>query len=409
MHDKKTKQIVPIAEFVTTSQTQVSISGYLNIIRNILQANITSKKKFSFAPIFVSDFSWAIINSVLDVFNRCNIMQYIKHCFYSLNDKETAFEMPTQIQICAAHFLKLIIKKIKKLKIDENTKKIGIYCFTLLQNAVSIDDFERLLINIFNLFNQKYYSQSCVESIAFLRKKLIERNIGFLYYSDKKCNQSQNQKFENNNEFIKCETFKNLKQNSPFTIYFATLLAKYNKIVSEDNDKADTSTNDYFSPAVFNIFKNYLYIMPMWSGVMLGKWFANNPDYLNNESRLTNNPVECRFHHLKNYELKNYKVKPSALSSIVYENLSSKYFEHYSGIFVEPKNKQQKKKKSNYINDQEETWCKNKKRFNREKGIYYREQKDFCPLTEDLENRIASFTKETSTSSLKSKAMFFDF
>ena len=74
MHDKTKKQIIPIAEFVTTSQTQLSISGYLNIIRKILETNITSKKQFPFAPIFVTDFSWAIINSILDVFNRCNII-----------------------------------------------------------------------------------------------------------------------------------------------------------------------------------------------------------------------------------------------------------------------------------------------------------------------------------------------
>jgi len=181
MHDKTKKQIIPIAEFVTTSQTQVSISGYLNIIRKILETNITSNKQFSFAPIFVTDFSWAIINSILDVFNRCNIMQYIKNCFDLLHDCENSFKMPTQIQLCAAHFLKLVVKKIKKLKISEHTKKVGIYCFTLLQNAVELEDFERLLVNIFNLLNQKLYSQSCVESIGFLRKKPLERNISFYF------------------------------------------------------------------------------------------------------------------------------------------------------------------------------------------------------------------------------------
>ena len=44
MHDKKKKQLVPIAEFVTTSQTQLSISGYLHIIRKIIEDTITKKK-----------------------------------------------------------------------------------------------------------------------------------------------------------------------------------------------------------------------------------------------------------------------------------------------------------------------------------------------------------------------------
>jgi hypothetical protein len=36
MHDKTKKQLVPIAEFVTTSQTQLSITGYLHIIRRFV-------------------------------------------------------------------------------------------------------------------------------------------------------------------------------------------------------------------------------------------------------------------------------------------------------------------------------------------------------------------------------------
>lgn len=200
-----------------------------------------------------------------------------------------------------------------------------------------------------------------------------------------------------------------MKQTSPFTIYFATLLTKYNKIVSEENEKSENITNEYYSPSIFNIFKNYLYIMPMWSGVMLGKWFSSNSNYSNNESRLTNNQVECRFHHLKNYDLKNYKVKPSALSSINYENVSSKYFEHYAGILKQKKAKKQKNSKSYIINEQEETWCKNKKLFNREKGIYYKELNNFCPLTQDLEKTVESFLKGKQTSSTQSKINIYKF
>ncbi|RNA19930.1 kDa in NOF-FB transposable, partial [Brachionus plicatilis] len=77
--DKKNKIIMPIAEFITTEQTTKSISIYLQSIENKIP------------PIIVSDFSWAIINSFLSVFNKITIRTYLTWCYGVIfeNQKET--------------------------------------------------------------------------------------------------------------------------------------------------------------------------------------------------------------------------------------------------------------------------------------------------------------------------------
>jgi len=216
-HDRQRKLIIPIAEFITTSQTQISISGYLAVLRKHMHDNITSKGKFAISPIIVTDFSWALINSVLDVFNKCTVMEYLKMCFKILREGDLNLNqsLPVRIQLCAAHFLKVIVNCLKKLNVDAQLKSDAIFCFSLLQNASSLHDFERLPINIFNIFNQKQLNDSCIATIAFIRNELKSRSI--IFSSNCEVDQKRNLKKELFNQdftFRSTETFTNLKNNS---------------------------------------------------------------------------------------------------------------------------------------------------------------------------------------------------
>lgn len=80
MHDTVNKQILPVAEFITTDQTTRSVSSFLHQINYNFQEN-PNKNDFSIAPIIVTDFSSALINSVLNVFNKMSIREYLEWCF----------------------------------------------------------------------------------------------------------------------------------------------------------------------------------------------------------------------------------------------------------------------------------------------------------------------------------------
>lgn len=125
INDPITKTSLPIAEFISTSATSTTISSYLFKIKNILEKFIPVKKFLQFSPIIITDFSWAMLNSILKIFNNCQITQYLKWCFsFSVENTSNLNAMPVKIYICSTHFLKIVIEDINKLKLRKKLMSV---------------------------------------------------------------------------------------------------------------------------------------------------------------------------------------------------------------------------------------------------------------------------------------------
>lgn len=124
MHDTINNKLIPITEFVTTSNDTNSISKFLFSFRKLLEQNCLNKSKFIYAPIIVTDFSWALINSVLDIFNNCSISKYLFLTYDVLVKNKKDININTILVLCSTHFLKLIIKRSKNFRASENVKKL---------------------------------------------------------------------------------------------------------------------------------------------------------------------------------------------------------------------------------------------------------------------------------------------
>ena len=90
VNDSENKIIIPISEFITTRHDSLSISKYLLSIKNTFEnyAKHSSEKPilFPFAPIIITDHSWALINSILFTFNNnCSIESYLHKLTNLLN------------------------------------------------------------------------------------------------------------------------------------------------------------------------------------------------------------------------------------------------------------------------------------------------------------------------------------
>ncbi len=80
-HDKQKKIIFSLAEFLTTAHDSHSISGYLSTIKLDINQVLPKRLSFQVAPIIVTDFTWALINAVMKVFNNFTTDVYINWCF----------------------------------------------------------------------------------------------------------------------------------------------------------------------------------------------------------------------------------------------------------------------------------------------------------------------------------------
>ena len=83
--DPYTHVTIPIAQFITTEHSTVSISRYLVTIKsNFEKLYRKSTDSFSIGPVIVMDESWSSINAVCKIFNQINMSEYIRYILINI-------------------------------------------------------------------------------------------------------------------------------------------------------------------------------------------------------------------------------------------------------------------------------------------------------------------------------------
>ncbi len=379
--------------FFLDDQQSLSISIFLVQIKKYLENNI-AKKVNPLPKVVVTDQSFAIINSLVETFNNCTISQYLEWSFDLIFERcKKSFlnsSMPVSLYLCATHFLKNIIIKtneILKLKktykaFDQETsikvkiKELFISYFTLLQNSVNITDFNNSLRDLYYIFSSKQKDNNFKVSYERITMNIYLRGNSVL--SDVSKKDEENFVFIDEFKFILPENYAGIKLNSKFEAYYKAFINRIEKSIVINIDPS-AEDNEYYCPEILNIIKDKLYLMPLWSGVVV---FRNGPvGYF--ETRLTNNPSEISFNHKRNSILKickknklKRKVMPSEYISLTYSRLLSKYIQFYSNISKEPSIKIS-------LSNEKEKWHYNDANAKKE-SYFYGSNASFTNLNNDI-------------------------
>ena len=382
-HDEINNVIIPIVEFVTTSHSHLTVSSYLFVIKKFFEKYCKPKNYFAIAPVIVTDFSWTLITSVLESFNSMNIIQYLDLCFEILMNKNNSNCFKTIIYLCAAHFIKLIIKKVKKYEpgISYKIKKSFVFAFSLLQNASTFIEFECLYIHILNMFHTPSINSTVHDSAQFIKKairsndldRLVSNGLVHINYEVEDSQEDLNR--ERNFELLfyldhhQKQTIETIKNASKFQAFFQNKFDSHIKIVKNYDNKSN-KINPFYSPSLCLIIMKYIYVMPLWTGIMLNSKTSHLVNF-KTKKRTTNNPVENHFEFKKKCLLNNrLKVKPSEFVAPNYRFILSKLIQFYL------KDVAQEKKVKQEIVDHLERW-KDKKDLNRKKGFFFQNIANF--------------------------------
>jgi hypothetical protein len=176
-HDPTTnsKNILSVADFFNSNHSSYSINKYLISIKHTLLK--VSGTKSILPSIIVTDHSFALMNSVVQTFDNCSLLEYLHYVFELLHNetskKTIESVLPCKLQICSTHFLKIIIKNVKEAKVQKTIQNLFIFVFSFLQNSTCIKDFDRNLLHIYNIFMQPRINEDFSNSYNFLKVKIM--------------------------------------------------------------------------------------------------------------------------------------------------------------------------------------------------------------------------------------------
>jgi len=394
MYDSNAKSIVSIADFITTCHTTSNICLFLFQIKFILSKYFALSSKackpiFEFPTIFVMDQSDVLLNSILCVFDNLTIVEYLIIAFNCVIKKDFSefhkiLSMPYNDSI---HLMKNFIQKSKKIKhfdmkFEIVARKFSVFCFCLLQCSTTIEDFEYLYENIYNVFMQPNKNEKFIDSIVAIEYCISNRNI---YPNiqldgsskDKKhfdiIKEIENSEKGDQNKLFTKKQLKSVKKNSPFRKYFDKFKKYRCKRVDIDSK---LEKNIFFNPGLFNLIDFYTPIIPLWTGVFVNFLERRNFEF-KKIFRLNSNPAEKNFDILKHKLILKSGAMPSEIASIQYERLNFKFNRDYSKRICEISNnltKEEDHSGSNdfsreifpdfYSNEKMETWKKGKRKKN---------------------------------------------
>ena len=370
-HDFSRKTIMPICDFVTTNHTSDNISVYLKILRDILASYGNLIPQF-----IVTDFCYALINAIMTIFNSTTIGHYLEWCFkYQINgnfDLKNCMKM--RLYLCSTHILKLIIKKTKAIKTADNVQEFFIRCFCLLQNSLTINQFNIFLFNMINIFCNPYADESINISLIYMRDQIkssesvnLEDLVNIMDQDDENDEKIKFLFYDN-------ETIDNIKKNSPFRIYFDDLIKQYRSELNLNLiRKKKKVENDFFCEALFSIIDDKLHLMPLWTGLMIGEYKAYSVnEFISKQTRFTNNSVESYFTELKHSIFNNQNnLLTSEMAAKCFNRILAKYIEMFNNRSEVPNYNFEEKKK--HLSNSTEKWKKKgKKQSSGVKGFYFK-------------------------------------
>ena len=280
------------------------------VFRGLPDVIVTDMLLNSWIPdVIVTDMGWALLNACLNVFNDCNLLEYLFECFNLIvNKTELSDKINFRPYICSTHLLKNIIDKTKKIgNLEQNIKNTFIFCFSLIQNSTNFQYINDLFVHIFFIFNSQKINENMLKSLNIINREIKKRDLETVDVNGTRepyLRERDEMFIELKREFlIKNTDFKgNIKKNSPFNDYFLAKIQAYQAILKEQEKVfgyEQLNNNEFYCPKLFNILVDKLYILPLWSGLMLSKKIRET----NNVNRLTNNPVENYFGFFKIYLL----------------------------------------------------------------------------------------------------------
>lgn len=253
---RKDKPPLPVTEMITNSHSIPSISHWLMEFKRKL--SYTTKRRIRQVE---TDYSRALINSVLLSFNKENISVYLTRAFEMVSGQTERIPSFTVLHLGSAHIMKAVSPAFGKKTGDRGTQEYATFSFAFLLNCTSMQVAIGVFYHMCVLFGAEEYTHLVQQSKTYLDKCVLKTQ-------DMKLEESGHLMGEKESTGEK--SAHNAVGKSPLFTH-AFQVRQYQAEIDILSEDEVLIKNHYHCPGVIDVLsKNYMGIFPLWSGLLLG-------------------------------------------------------------------------------------------------------------------------------------------
>lgn len=304
--------VFPIATFFTNDHHLGNLSNNLYRIIRFMRVNCGIDKLNRVIRTITTDFSMALVGSIIEACNGMSVIQYLQHSanWIILKKKNPNFDCEKVIlKLCTSHVVKCMFNDLEKYFPVELVSNKQICKIALCQafNFNDLDEINELFMNVWSFLITKCPEKRC-QQYEKLQKQIQCFNDVENYGKDEKCHPKVDM-----DRFYKCKSDeetakrKTIYNSSPFYIkckadYESQILLEFGS-----KQKVDEYYNSSTHKFIQNFLQKYVTYLPFWTPLLT---YREYPDISNLKikqqlNRANNGPIEG-YHHVLKKILKNH-------------------------------------------------------------------------------------------------------
>jgi hypothetical protein len=143
--------VIPLGHAILADHTATSISYFLGTLR---QDIVTLKDKVVRPSFFVTDFSPAIFNAILQTFNHEDIRGHLKRCWNVMLRKYDVKELRSRsfLRFCCSHIMHAVGRSLSAANVAKGIRKKVMHVFALFINCGELEMSFKLLKRVLHMF-----------------------------------------------------------------------------------------------------------------------------------------------------------------------------------------------------------------------------------------------------------------
>ena len=147
--------VIPLGHAILTDHTATSISYFLGTLR---QHIVTLNDKVVRPSFFVTDFSPAIFNAILQAFNHEDIHGHLKRCWKVIQRKYDVVELRSKsfVRFCCSHMMHTFARSLSAANVAKGTRKNVMHVFALFINCGELELAFKFLKRVLHMFGDPH-------------------------------------------------------------------------------------------------------------------------------------------------------------------------------------------------------------------------------------------------------------